>query len=174
VAIPPLRKRRDDIASLALELLADAAAAGAGERWDAARILRAGFGGSSIVWKRGPMGRPQGRIRVSWMIATTLALSLFLSAPDAMTPAEVVGAPLPAAPRRVDVQQFADTRTDGSQVWGAAATYDLSSGDSGEAFLVIDSEGTGEAQLLINGDIVAHVSIALDPTTAQPVTTTCP
>jgi hypothetical protein len=42
----------------------------------------------------------------------------------------------------------------------------------GEAFMVIDDEGAGEAQLMIDGQIVAHVALAIDSASGQTITTT--
>jgi hypothetical protein len=69
---------------------------------------------------------------------------------------------VPPAPAILDVSHFDYTKKDGTRLWGAAASYDLSSGDVGEAFFVIGNDGAGEAYLTINGDIIAHAAIVHD------------
>jgi len=57
---------------------------------------------------------------------------------------------------RIDAQPFESTAADGTRSWGATATYRLSTGELGEAFMVLDDGGSGEAQLLIDGEIIAR------------------
>ncbi len=54
---------------------------------------------------------------------------------------------------------FEDSLVGGAHGWGTIATYELSSGDTAEALLNVDSLGRGEAYLAINGDIISHVAI---------------
>jgi hypothetical protein len=85
--------------------------------------------------------------------------------------AERICAPAPSTPTRIEATPFEATRADGSRSWGAEATYELSSGDIGEAFMVLDSDGSGEAQLMINGEIVAHVAVETPTSSPTPVVT---
>jgi hypothetical protein len=109
------------------------------------------------------------------MVTGSILLTLLLgSAPGPLeAPASnQICSPLPAEPHRIDTHPFANTAADGAQTWGVDATYQLSSGDTGEAFLVIDSEGAGEAQLMINGEIIAHVAMESPTSSEGPVFTT--
>ncbi|MFO7566892.1 MAG: hypothetical protein R6X02_29885 [Enhygromyxa sp.] len=108
---------------------------------------------------------------------TTALLTLALFSPSETAPGvdDVDAAlclPIPAKPVVKEVEPFSEVRADGSRSLGAIATYSLSSGDTGEAFLVIDSTGIGEAQIMINGTIVAQASIADDPAMGRAVVTT--
>jgi hypothetical protein len=108
----------------------------------------------------------------------TALLVLTLGSPPGIQPPDVpsdlgeqVCTAIPPSPTVKDVTHFDDTNADGSRAWGAEATYELSSGDLGEAYVMIDSHGSGEGRLMINGDIIAHAAIVEDPQTLQPVTT---
>lgn len=85
------------------------------------------------------------------MVTQSILLTLVLgSAPGSFeTPdaGEPICSPLPPEPRRIDAHPFATTTADGTRAWGSGATYELSSGDVGEAFIVVDELGAGEAQL---------------------------
>ena len=102
------------------------------------------------------------------MFGATVLTSILALNPPPGTPSEwseqpgQLSTPIPLAPSHADVSYFDDVRADGSLVWGAQATYELSTGDVGEIYVVIDSGGTGEAYLAINGDIVAHASVSDD------------
>jgi hypothetical protein len=72
--------------------------------------------------------------------------------------------------RRIDARPFESMATDGTRSWGATATYRLSTGAVGEAFMVLDDDGSGEAQLMIDGEIIAHV--AIESPGSSPVITT--
>ena len=106
------------------------------------------------------------------MLHQSLLLTIVLGGSPTSHPPldEPVCAPVPPAPTRIASSPIAATRDDGSQSWGAVATYRLSSGDIAEAFLVIDSDGTAEAQLMIDGDVMAHAAIAMNGDT--PLVTT--
>jgi hypothetical protein len=104
---------------------------------------------------------------------TIAILTLALGSPSGVDSVNAgICLPVPVEPTLEDVDPFSDTRADGGRIWGATATYSLSSGDTGEAFLVIDSAGVGEAQIVINEIVVAHTAIIIDPATGQPVVTT--
>jgi hypothetical protein len=75
----------------------------------------------------------------------------------------------PAAPKRVDAQPFESTAIDGTRTWGATATYQLSTGALGEAFMVLSDDGSGEAQFMIDGEIIAHVAIESPGSGPEPV-----
>lgn len=102
------------------------------------------------------------------MFGATVLTSILAFNPPPGTPPEwseqpgQLCTPIPPAPSYVDVSYFDDARADGSYVWGAEATYELSTGDLGEMYIVIDSGGAGEAYLAINGNIVAHASVSPD------------
>lgn len=99
------------------------------------------------------------------MLAVTLLSSALFLSPPPGTPAELGGRPglvcvAPApAPSDVKVSYFSGDRPDGVSYLGASSTYTLSTGDVGEAHIVIDAEGFGEAYFAINGDIVSHTTI---------------
>lgn len=100
-----------------------------------------------------------------------MLLSLTLCSPPAIATPDVgeqICAPIPPVPPRLELTQL-DASED--RMWGADGRYLLSTGDIGMVSLVIDGAGSGEAYLAINGDIVAHAAVHLDPATAQPVTT---
>lgn len=107
---------------------------------------------------------------------TILAASLLASSPSTSQDVGAAEGPIcaavPTAPQRIEVTHWRDTADDGTRILDAAATYRLSSGDIGEAFLSIDGEGSGEAQLMINGDIIAHVAIEMPTSREGPVLTT--
>ena len=120
------------------------------------------------------MDRPDGLLSLVVVIPKAILLTLgFATSPDSVAPPiEQVCAPVAPRPERVDAQPFSSTAADGTQTWGATTTYQLSTGELGEAFMVVDSKGAGEVQLMIDGEIIAHVEISLEPATGQPVTTT--
>lgn len=120
------------------------------------------------------LDRPSSRRTLVVMLSESILLTLIISAsPDSVAPppAEVC-ASVPESPTRIGSQPFSSTAADGTQTWGAEATYQISSGEVGEALMAIDSDGTGEVQLMIDGEIIAHVAVAIDSATGQPVTTT--
>jgi hypothetical protein len=103
--------------------------------------------------------------------ATTILASLLAFSTPPETPS-VVSAPsdqvctsLPPAPSNVDVVYFDDVRADGTRGWSAAATYELSTGDLGEAYLEGDSAGNGEVYFVLNGTIVTHTKVTIDEET---------
>ncbi|MFO7563577.1 MAG: hypothetical protein R6X02_13100 [Enhygromyxa sp.] len=75
----------------------------------------------------------------------------------------------PPAPKRIDARLFESMATDGTRSWGATATYRLSTGALGEAFMVLNDDGSGEAQLMIDGEIIAHVAIESPGSSPEPV-----
>jgi hypothetical protein len=97
---------------------------------------------------------------------------LFSTSPDAVAPLDPVCFEAPSPPPRIDAQPFASTSADGTQSWGATASYMLSTGDIGEAMMVLGDDGSGEAQLMINGEIVAHVAMELPSGAEGPTLTT--
>jgi hypothetical protein len=110
---------------------------------------------------------------MSGMLSTTITLSLLFVPPDPVRPPpDQVCVEVPPAPELMSVAPFEISTIDGARNWGATATYRLSSADIGEAYFAINSDGSGEAQLMIDGDIIVHTAIALDAATGQPVVTT--
>lgn len=100
------------------------------------------------------------------LLSPTLCSPPAIASPDV---GEQICASVPPAPPRLELSQF--DAGDG-RMWGVDGSYLLSTGDVGEASFVIDLDGNGEAYLAINGDIVAHAIVHIDPATAQPLTTT--
>lgn len=105
------------------------------------------------------------------MIAEALLSLTLCSPPASVSPdtGEQICAPVPPAPRRLELTQL---DAGDARMWGADGRYVLSTGDIGEVSFVIEGDGHGEAYLTINGDIIAHSAVHIDPMTAQPVTTT--
>ena len=60
----------------------------------------------------------------------------------------------------IAVDHFDVVGVDGERFLGADASWKLSTGDLAEAHMIIDARGTGEAYVAINGDTLAHVSLA--------------
>jgi hypothetical protein len=81
--------------------------------------------------------------------------------PEPTPPAGFCAPPVPE-PTSVDVSFFEGERVDGVRYWGGTANYVLTSGDIGEARLLVDSDGVGEASFAINDQIVAHAAITND------------
>lgn len=113
------------------------------------------------------------------MIVKAVLLTVLLSSAPGGPPTDIaprdtepICASLPPAPERIDAQPFAATATDGTRSWGATASYLLSSGDVGEVLMVLGEDGTGEAQLMINGEIIAQVAMELPSPDDGPVLTT--
>ena len=103
------------------------------------------------------------------MLSQAIMLTALLGAAPPESPANVtapadgqVCVTAPPAPERIDAQPFQSTAADGTRSWGATATYRLSTGDLGEAFMVLDDDGSGEAQLMIDGEIIAHAAVTVD------------
>lgn len=90
--------------------------------------------------------------------------------PDLSAPSDRVCSPLPPAPHDIDMLYFDDVRADGSRGWSVALTYELSTGDFGEAYLDGDSLGNGESYFAINGTIVAHARVTIEAETGGPIT----
>jgi hypothetical protein len=69
---------------------------------------------------------------------------------------------MPTSRATPDIQVFYadDVQADRTKVWSASATYELSTGDLGEAYILVDSNETGEVYFAINGEIVSHTSIS--------------
>jgi hypothetical protein len=106
------------------------------------------------------------------LIEAVIFTALFGMEPPANVTASVDGqvcVAAPPAPKRIDAQPFESTATDGTRSWGATATYRLSTGALGEAFMVLNDDGSGEAQLMIDGEIIAHVAIELPGSGPEPV-----
>jgi hypothetical protein len=106
---------------------------------------------------------------------TVLSTILVFTAPPGTPPnssarPDEVRVPLPSAPSHVEVTHFDDVRADGSHVWGAAAMYELSTGDIGEAYVEGDDLGNGEAYYAINGEIVAHATVTVGDGAEGPIT----
>jgi hypothetical protein len=74
-------------------------------------------------------------------------------------------------PTRLELQQHEADAPDGTRTWTSEAKYRLSTGETGQAWVVLDSDGTGEVQLLIAGEIIAHVAVASDPVSGELTTT---
>jgi|SRR5690606_16180686 len=104
-----------------------------------------------------------------------LLTTLLGNAPDSHAP-QADPAPicvaLPPAPEHIDSQPFTSTATGGSQAWGSTATYRLSTGETGEAFMLVNSDASGEAQLMVDGEIIAHVAVDWPTSSPGPIVTT--
>ncbi len=62
----------------------------------------------------------------------------------------------------ITIDHFDEVGIDGQRFLGADASWTLSTGDLAEAHIILDELGTGEAYFAINGDTIAHVSLADD------------
>jgi hypothetical protein len=105
------------------------------------------------------------------MLHQTMLLTMLLGT-AAPTESEPITNAVPPPPERIDGQPFVTSAGDGSQSWGSTATYQLSTGELGETFLVVNSDGSGEAQLTVDGEIIAHVILDWPSWSAEPVLTT--
>jgi hypothetical protein len=93
-----------------------------------------------------------------------VAVALSLATPLVLWPTNVIAGeicvPTPPESPDITVSYVDDVQADRTKVWSASATYELSTGDIGEAYITVDSNNTGEAYFAINGEIVSHTTIS--------------
>jgi hypothetical protein len=83
------------------------------------------------------------------------SLCLFGSPEPPADTTDPFGAVAPPAAVAIDVAGSEGTFDDGTQYWVRTVTYELASGDVGEAHMVIASDGYGTLQISINGEVIA-------------------
>src|SRR5690606_38867281 len=123
----------------------------------------------NLVLSSDHMVRHTIRLTVTRMLPDALLSLMLCSSPAIEAPeiGEQICVGIPSAPVQLELHHL-DAGDD--PMW-ADGIYLLSTGDIGEVSFVLDGVG-GEAYLAINGYIIAHAAVHIDPETAQPVTTT--